>query len=196
MQETGKQKGFLIFRAIHKDSSDLLGFALGVFRISDMIETALGRLREQSRDIIIFDEGAPRSDRLLYYHSPSENQDSDDIENIEPIDIMQGLHHVQHLEVAGRNWLIINRASPSYIGKRRTYQPWALLFVGIIFTGLIVFFIALRQTTENTLLLKNRELERLNKEIQLQQAQLIQSEKMSSIGQRAGNTRRNPRQNI
>jgi len=76
VQETGAQAGFLIFIPVYRQETPiatgeqrrlaLQGFALGVFRAGDTIETATQPLPEKGLLTELVDLSAPADERLLY----------------------------------------------------------------------------------------------------------------------------------
>lgn len=78
VQEAGGKFGFLVFKPIYRkgapvDSAEsrpekLEGFALGVFRIDDILAKSLTYLNPQDIDVYLYDESAPVGKRLLSRH--------------------------------------------------------------------------------------------------------------------------------
>lgn len=78
VQETGSQYGVLVFYPLYIFGSspqtaegrraDLIGFALSVVRLGDLVETALRQSPEVGLRIVLCDESAPDETRPLYVH--------------------------------------------------------------------------------------------------------------------------------
>ena len=78
VQETDKQFGFLVFNPIYgkgvpldtvRDRREhLKGFALGVFRVGELVEGSLAHLGLTGIDMYIHDLNAPQGKRFLYFH--------------------------------------------------------------------------------------------------------------------------------
>ena len=131
VQEKSTQAGFLVFlpiyngitKTIETRQRNLLGFALGVFRIGDMVKNSIGKI-----DAYVFLRDISNSEKNeLLYSSGQRNE-------IETFDII----HTHHLEVAGRSWEIKFFPTPTYLEKHHNiYITWLALFIGLVFTGLI-----------------------------------------------------------
>ena len=78
VQETEQEFGILILKPVYKSGTphetveqrrqNLTGFAVGVFRIGDMVEAALRDLPKGIVNIKLDDETAPAGERALYLH--------------------------------------------------------------------------------------------------------------------------------
>ncbi|MBY0430052.1 MAG: PAS domain-containing protein, partial [Rhodospirillales bacterium] len=53
-----------------------------------------------------------------------------------------GIHHATTLPVGGRSWSVLARPSSSYVAKRRTIAPWAVLAGGLGFALLLGGYVA------------------------------------------------------
>ena len=153
VQETGSQAGLLIFAPVYRNAAprgtveerreSLVGFVLSVFRIGDMIGTALSDLvlgRDMARasaiDLHVYDEDGEPGARLLYAsvtHAPH----GDDITGEEPAP--PGLE--QSVAVAGRQWNIVaTPLDPDFDGGG-VLQPWTVAVVGLAFTILVATYL-------------------------------------------------------
>ncbi|MBF0505453.1 MAG: CHASE domain-containing protein [Nitrospirae bacterium] len=149
VQETKSQFGFIVFAPIYRKEAlinsdrarwdNLKGFALGVFRISDIAEKATHYLKPEGVDFFIYDSSAPEKERFLYAHpsrtrkTPLLNQDQPETDLI----------NIKTIEVAGRKWMAVYAATPDFIAARSSRRPWGFLLAGLAFTGLVggFFFI-------------------------------------------------------
>jgi len=183
VQENAKQKGILIFGPIEAPAGEFPGFALGVFRIGDMIDAALPKSLTRRMAIEVYDT-APSAESLLYQSG----------------DVLKGglLNRGLSTEVgvAGRIWLI--RCRPGEC-MRLGYEPWLVLFGSLLFTVLIsVHFTArarsaleLRRAHDalaaaNTRLASQaQELETSLHELTAARERLVQEEKLTSVGRLA-----------
>lgn len=156
VQETKSQFGFIVFAPIYRKGmvvnsdparwGNLEGFALGVFRISDIVEKATHYLKPESIEFFIYDASAPEKEQLLYTHesrirkTPLLNQEEPETD----------LRQAKMLEVAGREWLIIYSATPDYIAASKSQRPWRLFLTGLVFTCLVsgFLFISARHVAE------------------------------------------------
>jgi len=151
VQETASQAGFLVFlpvyrknvpiRSVAERRENLEGFILGVFRIGDMVETALAYLEPQDIDISIFDNAAPVGERFLYRHHWAKGTTSGGPRGERSEDPHETLRYSATLEVAGRKWLVVCMPTPDYIAAQKTWHPWTVLVAGVVSTGLLAAYI-------------------------------------------------------
>lgn len=147
VQEKQNQFGFIVFAPIYSKTallnSDraragaLEGFALGVFRINDIVEKATSYLKSEGVDFFIYDGSAPEKERFLYTHESHTHKTS--LLNKEQPET--GLRDTKTLDVAGRKWQIIYSATPDFIAARRSSRSWELLLAGLMLTSLIAGFL-------------------------------------------------------
>jgi PAS domain S-box-containing protein len=122
----------------------------------------------QGIDVHLYDQTAPAGRRLLYCHAsatpkqtavpsgghrscPSESA-ADELEPARrrevwgphtPAHLAEGLHQTIAFEVGGRRWSMLCTPAPGFVAAGRTWQPWAVLAAGLIFTGLLAaYFLA------------------------------------------------------
>ena len=159
IQETGKQKGFLIFRPIYRQGvlldsitarrANLLGFAVAVIRIGDIVEASLAPLAEAGDDIYLFDASAPAGEQLLYHRSPVANELAGGADlAIDSASLRHGIYYQSEIAIAGRRWLMVTRPTPDSIAAARSSDPWAVLLAGLCFTTLAVAYQFSRQWAE------------------------------------------------
>ena len=145
--ETKNQFGFDVFAPIYKKGAltnsersrwdNLEGFALGVYRITDIVEKATNYLKPEGVDFVIYDSSAPEKERFLYTHSsPTRKTPLLNLEQPET-DVIKS----KGLEVAGRKWIVIYSATPDFIAARSSWRPLGLLLTGLTVTGLVVGFL-------------------------------------------------------
>ncbi len=107
VQETSDQYGILVFRPVYKGgilppnrserSTHLIGFALGVFRLGDLVEER-GKNRMSPIQVFVFDDTAPKGSHLLYPKSM----------NIDKVEALPaGARFARKISVAGRTWTVI-----------------------------------------------------------------------------------------
>ncbi len=147
----GFADGFLVFAPIYRKGvltgsvqsrrENLKGFALGVFRIGELVEGALAYLESEGIDLYIYDQSSPKGKRFLYFsqsplHKTAISQMSD-----EEIDSFKGLKYVNTLDVAGREWLIVGVPIPEFMSARKTRLPQGVLAAGFLLTGLLVSYL-------------------------------------------------------
>jgi len=153
VQETGSQFGLLVFLPVYRKGSpmdsiedrlkNLKGFVLGVFRVGEILETALTYLQPEAVDIYLYDESAPADERFLYLHSAPTRERSAAPRGAEEVDLRAGLHHATELDLAGRKWSALCVPTSEFIAASRTWQPWGVLSFGLLLTGLLAAYFLL-----------------------------------------------------
>ena len=152
VQETADQYGALVFYPVYGADMEpqsekrlgaaLMGFALGVFRIKDMVEKA-GAIPspDSGLRVAIFDLDAKPGERLLY----PKGAHFDSVE-----ELPKGLRTMRTVLVGGRTWEIV--AYPLDPAFRPTrWASWAELAVGLLLTFLLAVYLAERRAAEAAL---------------------------------------------
>lgn len=152
VQETGKQSGFLIFVSIYRSGSsletveerrrNLLGFALGVFRIGDLVEASLRGLDVAGIDITIYDETAPAPQRLLLHHAESGPALTVQTAEGEGSKGLAGLSWEKSFDVGARQWSVLFMATPQYLAAHRSWQPWGVLVACLLLTTILAAYLS------------------------------------------------------
>ena len=142
VQETEDQFGFLVFEPIYHNGlptetvaqrrENLAGFALGVFRIADMLEHSLARsdahTGEPGLDIQLYDRSAPPEQQLLFTTAPVNGAAGQ---------APSRLSFARTFDVAGRTWELILTSPAAGLSVWSIWQAWAALAGGLLFTGLL-----------------------------------------------------------
>ena len=150
VQETGDQFAFLAFKPIyHKNypihSAELrrkflLGFALGVFRIGDVVESALAKQTGPAGlDIYVFDNRPTAGKRFLYFHPSRARQTKVAPESEETI--FDGPHLASSFSVVDREWTLVFKPVAGYFTENSTWVPWSTLIVGLVFTSILTAYL-------------------------------------------------------
>ena len=147
VQETVPDFGFLVFQPVYKKAApvatapqrrlSLLGFALGVFRVSDIIKDTIDLESGSQRiEVFVFDLSAPAGAQLLYPRGHSATSATD----------IAGASCLRSpLDVAKRNWLVVTcrPGGPDGTGDDHL-GSWIFLVTGL---AVIVFFVAYLRAT-------------------------------------------------
>jgi len=151
VQEPGNQFGFLIFRPVYRRGvplesvedrrRNLLGFALGVFRAGDLVESSLADSTPSGINVFLYDLGAGQEPNLLYFHrsrllkvpfAEAAKQAPSDVNHLVSSTI----------QVADRQWKMVCEATPIFVAFGKNGLPWGILVGGLLATlllGLSVF---------------------------------------------------------
>ena len=165
VQETGKQFAFLVFLPIYSSSREpvvtvdqrrrkLKGFALGVFRIGNVVETALEGVDVRGIQLVIDDESGTGDERRLFEHAATPSAKPG---------------WTQTLQVADRRWVMEFSRSPQFLSAQRTWNSWLVLTSGLVFTGLtaVLLLMMTGRTARIEQLVEERtaELSQLNRDL-------------------------------
>ncbi|MBI4683644.1 MAG: CHASE domain-containing protein [Nitrospirae bacterium] len=163
VQETGQQSGILIFLPVHRhDSSynneeerrkNLMGFAIGVFRVGDMVETALYGISYKGIDFRLSDAMAEEKEKLLYASAKD-------------IGVSRArFYRAVAFNMADRKWILeFYQASevPSYLFE----GALAVLSAGLLFTALLTLYLLTMERYSIALKKSLTESEKLTSELQ------------------------------
>lgn len=149
VQETGDQFGLLVFVPVYDSTTvpgtvaerrrKLSGFALGVFRIGDMLHSALQEVGDPDfLDVYIFDTSAPPDARFLHYHKAKQHK----VETppLSEEEILAGEYFASSLPLAGRSWQVVFAPRPGF----RALMDWMLWIVtgfGLTITAVLVLYL-------------------------------------------------------
>ena len=152
VQETADQYGALVFYPVYRGGMDphdaprrgdqLMGFALGVFRIQDIVESA-GAVSNPASGlrVAIFDRDAKAGERLLYPKGAHFDAAKD---------VPQAFRTQRDLPVAGRTWEVVAYPLDQAFRPAR-WSSWAALAAGLLATTLLAVYLAERRSAEEAL---------------------------------------------
>lgn len=180
VQEVGRQYGYLIFRPVYRKGpphgtvaerrESLSGYGLGVFRVGDMIEAALMPLLISEVDTYLFDMASPPGERFLYFH-PSRSRASQAVP-LEEAQIRAGLHKEVALNMPGRKWVLLFAPAPGFYPRHDPRHAYWVLAGGLLFAGLLGFYLSGMIRHEDRLAALNTQLE---ERVQARTAELAQA---------------------
>jgi len=166
VQEKGQQFGFLVFLPVWESNQEkiLKGFALGVYRVGDMIDTALRNVKAQSSllDIWLIDttessSSLSTSAKNLLYTNTKFNS------------VNKSVKHA-NIFIEGRTWTLYVKPSASFVHKNSSSLPTVSFLVTFVMVMLIGYIISLKtlRAKELELLVKEKtqDLEKSYKEIE------------------------------
>ncbi len=154
MEQENREFGFMVasplFRRdastkpVVRDNNDLLGFAVGFFRLSNLTDAAVSLLEPRGVEFLILDESAPADQRFLHFYgsrlAPSavseENYKDWWSDKVEP-------KVVEHIQVADRRLTIVCGRTDMFRSAEAFREgPWVALIAGLLFTVLLSFYLA------------------------------------------------------
>ncbi len=170
VQETQSQSGFLAFMPIYRRDmphdtretriESLRGFALGVFRVGDLIERALAGLPTQTAlNIRVHDQNAAEGQGLLFSSDSAKPGTTDShAEDSEIRDVVIS----KDIQIGGRVWQISFSESPGHAHWAEAWASWSILVIGgpvtVLIALILVILINRNATTRRLVEERSREL--------------------------------------
>lgn len=155
------QYGFMAFMPVFRPlaspatdgepQADLRGFVVGVFRIADIADTAMGILEPRGVEFLVLDESAPLGEELLdFYASRLNRAPAPASTQWRGWDLDRTPRVTETFPVADRRWSITCSPTHQFTTEGFVEGPWIVLGSGLSLTLVMVLFIlhfraALRQ---------------------------------------------------
>jgi signal transduction histidine kinase/sensor domain CHASE-containing protein len=119
----------------------LRGFAAGIFRISEIVESALQNLSPSGIDMIISDVSDENERHFLYRHFSRKRFADAEQSNLVDAESQENKVLIQTISVAGRRWEVLCSSISGY------FQPdlrsaWVTLAGGLTVTGLLTIYLS------------------------------------------------------
>ena len=147
VQEVGHQFGILIFLPIYAKAmpqgdpqarrQHLQGFALGVFRIGDMVTAALKPFDREGIEYTLSDETAPTSENLLFTSRLQLTEAMQPQVADSPVERSVGIHSGEAFRFAGRRWTVQFTPTAAYLAAHRPWESRAVITGGFLFSSLL-----------------------------------------------------------
>jgi diguanylate cyclase (GGDEF)-like protein len=150
-QEAGGQFGLLIFRPVYEKyplpGADeerwdrLQGFALGVFRIGNLVDHSLSYLGVHEIKTYVFDNSAPAGSGFLHLSCPNVGDEEDEGPAPSVAELKTGIYYSATIQVANRQWLVISKPCEpcGHIGS--SWHPQAVMAGGFMLSLLSAFYV-------------------------------------------------------
>jgi protein-histidine pros-kinase len=117
--------------------SALRGFVLGVFRIGDMVTSALNAFDTDTIIYALHDLTAQAGEQLLWEHDPGSRSNTGALTRVRPDTKSAGLKFRSSLDMGGRNWTISFAPTFSYLASHRSWDVGVVLACGLLFSSLV-----------------------------------------------------------
>ncbi|MEY8213967.1 MAG: CHASE domain-containing protein, partial [Colwellia sp.] len=164
VQDGGEQSGFLLFYPVYSGPAmslesrrkNIKGFAVGVFRVGDITDAVLEQQVRKKVIVGIYDISGQEPANL---YGPEKYEEYG-------VDLFK---FMDNITVGGRTWKIVFWPSPDYLASHNTWQAWAALVSGLLFTSILGAFL-LSMTGKSNYLnseVKKRTLEIENKRLEI-----------------------------
>ncbi|HZY31691.1 MAG TPA: CHASE domain-containing protein, partial [Candidatus Methylomirabilis sp.] len=180
VQETGEQAGVLVFVPIYRNGLrhdtlterriNLHGFALGVFRIGDLVEASLRGVKRWGIEIHLLDTSVKTHEQFLYgSESPERPLESPRIVKEIRTD-SRTLHWSRTLGMAGRQWSLRFYPTPEFVAAHSSWRPWGALAGGLLATALLGGYLLLAlgrsAEVERLVVVRTSELASANRQLE------------------------------
>jgi serine phosphatase RsbU (regulator of sigma subunit)/integral membrane sensor domain MASE1 len=147
VQEHEKQYGVIVFLPVFdfKGEPDtvetrrdaLRGFVLGVFRIGEMVASALKAFDPATVMYALFDRTPPQDKQLLWAHHPKLQSNADELLNRSWETKSTYLQFRSNFNMGGRNWTMVFTPTADYLAPYQSWDLWAVLAGGLLFTSIL-----------------------------------------------------------
>src|SRR4030042_2452092 len=101
------------------------------------MEKSLSYLIPRGIDVSLYDESAPMEERFLYLHRARLSAVATTSETDKGAKSETRIQYAKGIDVSGRKWMVLCTPFPGYIASRRSWQPWEVLFGGLLLTVLL-----------------------------------------------------------
>jgi len=155
-----------------KDS--ILGFALGVFIVPDLIDIPIESFENDLIDIYVTDITEPNQPEELHYHNPALNEDN--YNQAYYTSLPGTLHRVETLRIGSRTWQLTFVPTPMFISTYKTLFPYLLLGIGLLVMSVLIAYY--NMTLTRTITIKNLVTEK-TKALELTKAEAVKSGEMA-----------------
>ncbi|MCU0543533.1 MAG: ATP-binding protein [Oscillatoriaceae cyanobacterium Prado104] len=174
---------------------NLQGFAMGVLLVDAILKTALQETKLAFVNVEIQDIMAPQPTRFLaFYEARTKTIITDeDVKSTIPLGqrtyCPDGSSCTRILHIENRRWLLRLLLTPEYVNPFRFWRSLSMFVLGTILSAIVTFYLnSLLNYTDRIEKIaaersaKSQKLQQILQELQQTQSQLIQQEKMSSLG--------------
>lgn len=132
--------GFIVYIPVYDPAAEVdteaqrqasfRGVLRATFDIAALVEESLRYLDQEKIRVTLYDGLADPGDRLLYSTSPEEQP---------AVPVADWARITDTLDIAGRKWVVL--CEPADVRLRASWQPWTVLGVGLLFTGLLTAYL-------------------------------------------------------
>jgi PAS domain S-box-containing protein len=119
----------------------LRGFAVGVFRISDIVEQALASLTPGGIDIRIYDTSDEDEQQLLYHHTSRSRPEPSNLRDKHADSTVGTWEFTGNLDLENSHWFVVcNPVTSRFLPD--PWSGWVVLAGGLAFTILLTVYLA------------------------------------------------------
>ena len=194
---------FLVFVPVYKqnlsylDREALRGFVMSAFRIEPIIKSAIQEVKlDDDINLYLQDATAPENQRFLGFYEASTKQvitdpnSQDKLKMGQKIDCPDGTACTRIIKIENRRWILQLLLAAGYNTPAQNWRSWITIGFGLFLTTIVTLYLQrllhYTQQIENLVGERTAQSEQLAealRKIQQTQAHLVQTEKMSALGQ-------------
>ncbi len=126
---------------LEKQQLQLRGFAAGIFRIGEIVESALQNLSPSGIDMVIYDVSGEDEGHQLYRHSSRKRSADHGRRNPGDGESRENRAFIQTINVADRQWEVLCTSIPGHF-RPDPWSGWATLAGGLPFTALLTIYLS------------------------------------------------------
>jgi len=119
------------------------GFFLGVFRVEQIVESALRLFGLKTLDVCISDQSAPPEESLLCFYSSPARRMSTVSAKENKVANQFGTRFARSVQLAGRDWKLEVLATPEFMASEKTWRSNAVLGGGLGLTFVLAVYMEL-----------------------------------------------------
>jgi diguanylate cyclase (GGDEF)-like protein/PAS domain S-box-containing protein len=114
----------------------LRGYVLGLFRMGDVLDQGLRRLKPEAIDIEFFDLSSPAGRQFLYAHHSAPGAGGSAFPSEAAALADRDFKEIVRFSIGHRNWAMVLSATDRYLGARMTWLPWSITAIVMVITGI------------------------------------------------------------
>ena len=148
LQEEGVHYGVMLVSAVKNSAGTTIGYAAGIFRVSDLLQAAIASLPPVGLHVSVTDASGPGSERALHVFSDRLTEVGD----LMAVPVEQKLSPAASelfasydLKVADRTWRVYFEPGPGYYAPLPPVPDWAAALIVLLITGLLTALLLVMQ---------------------------------------------------
>ena len=146
VQETEGQYGFIMYMPLYGGDvpdtlagrkAGLTGFALGVFRVGLLLESALEKFDTSGIEFYVFDVTDPENKNFLYTSASPARNNAPVFSGSRISDDKMGLYYSLDINITDRVWNFYCYPGEGLHGNHSSWWPFSILFGGLVVTAMV-----------------------------------------------------------
>lgn len=172
-EEKGAEYGFMASLPVYRRDSatqtqaksrdQLLGFVVGLFRISELVNASISLLEPRGVEILLLDDSAAPDQRYLYfYNSRLDPRSTESVNYQDWLNRPEESKVWEEIRIADRKWQIVCGQTDIFrTAEAFQESPWVVLITGLLFTMLMSFtLVRIKENAQERLAMQLQLVER------------------------------------